>query len=154
MAKYVSRREFLRVSALTAAGLAAAGCVVQQAPAPAQAPAEQAPQEEAPTAEAPPAEEVTMEVVHGLRNIETDDELFVKVSLPGDRPELDSAAMIFAGAEWHEREILDLFGVVFRAHPDPRRILMPDDYEGHPLRKEFPMSTPWGYRPAPETEEG
>ena len=95
----------------------------------------------------------TLEVVHGLRNVETDDDIFVKVSLPGDRPELDSAAMIFAGAEWHEREILDLFGVVFRGHPDPRRILMPDEYEGHPLRKDFPMDTPWGYRPAPTAEE-
>ena len=95
----------------------------------------------------------TVEVVHGLRNVESGDDFFVKVSLPGERPELDSAAMIFAGAEWHEREIFDLFGVVFRAHPDPRRILMPDEYEGHPLRKDFAMDTPWGYRPATKTEE-
>lgn len=95
----------------------------------------------------------TLEVIHGLRNIDSGDEMFVKVSLPADRPEVDSVAMIFAGAEWHEREILDLFGVTFRAHPDPRRILMPDEYEGHPLRKEFPMGTPWGYRPASKAEE-
>ena len=90
----------------------------------------------------------TIEVIHGVRNLETGDDFFVKVVLPPDRAELDSAAMIYAGAEWQEREILDLFGVTFRNHPDPRRILLPDEYEGHPLRKEFPMNTPWGYRPA------
>ena len=93
------------------------------------------------------------EVVHGLRNIDSGDELFVKVVVPRDRPELDSVAFVFAGAEWHEREILDLFGVVFRSHPDPRRILMPDDYEGHPLRKDFAIDTPWGYRPPASTEK-
>jgi NADH-quinone oxidoreductase subunit C len=95
----------------------------------------------------------TLELVHGLRNLDSGDTLFVKVELPADRPELDSVALVFAGAEWHEREVLDLFGVTFRAHPDPRRILMPDEYEGHPLRKEFPMDTPWGYRPAAKAEE-
>lgn len=95
----------------------------------------------------------SIEIVHGLRNLETCDDFFVKVKLPKESPELDSVAFLFAGAEWHEREILDLLGVKFRSHPDPRRILMPDDYEGHPLRKEFPMDTPWGYRPAtPESE--
>ncbi len=94
-----------------------------------------------------------IEIVHGVRNLETNDDFFVKVKLPKENPELDSAAFIFAGAEWHEREILDLLGVRFRSHPDPRRILMPDEYEGHPLLKEFPMDTPWGYRPAaPESE--
>jgi NADH-quinone oxidoreductase subunit C len=95
----------------------------------------------------------TIELIHGLRNLDSGDPFFVKVVLPSDQPEVDSVALVFAGAEWHEREILDLFGVTFRAHPDPRRILMPDEYEGHPLRKEFPMETPWGYRPAGKVEE-
>ena len=94
-----------------------------------------------------------VEVVHGVRNLETGDDFFVKVRLPKEEPELDSLAFLFAGAEWHEREIYDLFGVRFRAHPDPRRILMPDEYEGHPLRKDFPLDAPWGYRRAPESEE-
>jgi len=93
----------------------------------------------------------TLEVVHGVRNLDSGDEIFVKAAVPADRPELDSMAPVYAGAEWHEREILDLFGVVFRGHPDPRRILMPDDYEGRPLRKSFAMDTPWGYRPAAKT---
>ena len=88
--------------------------------------------------------EETFEIVHGLRNLETNDEFFVKVAIPKDPGRVDSQALVFAGAEWHEREILDLFGVTFRDHPDPRRILLPDDYEGHPLRKDFAMDTPWG----------
>jgi len=97
--------------------------------------------------------EESFEVVHGVRNLDSGDDLFVRVQLPKQAPEVDSAAFVYAGAEWHEREMLDLLGIQFRAHPDPRRILMPDDYEGHPLRKDFPMDTPWGYRPA-TAEEG
>ena len=96
------------------------------------------------------------EVTHAVRNLESNDTLFVKVSVPKDAPEVDSIAFVYAGAEWQEREIWDLIGVTFRAHPDLRRILMPDEYPGHPLRKSFPMDTPWGYRPptapAPEIE--
>ena len=92
--------------------------------------------------------ESAFEVIHAVRNLDTNDTLFVKVRVPKDAPEVDSIAFVYAGAEWQEREIWDLFGVTFRAHPDPRRILMPDDYPGHPLRKSFAMDTPWGYRPA------
>jgi NADH-quinone oxidoreductase subunit C len=95
----------------------------------------------------------TIELIHGVRNLETDDDVWIKVKLPKDAPDVNSVALLYAGAEWHEREVLDLFGVRFRSHPDPRRILMPDEYEGHPLRKDFPIDTPWGYRPAPPSEE-
>jgi NADH-quinone oxidoreductase subunit C len=91
--------------------------------------------------------ETSFEIVHAVRNLETRDTLFVKAAVPKDAPAIDSAAFVYAGAEWHEREIFDLFGVGFTAHPDLRRILMPDEYEGHPLRKAFAMDTPWGYRP-------
>jgi NADH:ubiquinone oxidoreductase subunit C len=94
----------------------------------------------------------TVEILHGVRNLDSGDEIFVRVRLPRQDPEIESLAFQFAGAEWHEREVLDLFGVTFRSHPDPRRILMPDEYEGHPLRKDFPMDKPWGYRP-PTAEE-
>jgi NADH-quinone oxidoreductase subunit C len=90
------------------------------------------------------------EVLHALRNLESGDTMFVKVAVPKDAPEVDSIAFVYAGAEWQEREIYDLLGVTFRAHPDLRRILMPDEYTGHPLRKSFAMDTPWGYRPAAE----
>jgi len=90
------------------------------------------------------------EIVHAVRRLEANDTIFVRATVPKEAPEIDSAAFVYAGAEWHEREIFDLFGVRFRAHPDLRRILMPDEYEGHPLRKSFAMETPWGYRPKVE----
>jgi NADH-quinone oxidoreductase subunit C len=92
--------------------------------------------------------ESSFEVVHAVRNLDANDTLFVKVAVPKDAPEVDSIAFVYAGAEWQEREIWDLLGVSFKSHPDLRRILMPDDYPGHPLRKSFAMDTPWGYRPA------
>jgi len=94
-----------------------------------------------------------IEIAHGVRNVATGDTLFVKVRVAKDALEAPSQALTYAGAEWHEREIFDLFGVSFAGHPDLRRILLPDEYEGHPLRKEFAMGTPWGYRP-PTRGEG
>jgi len=90
------------------------------------------------------------EVVHGVRHVERNRTVFVKTSAPKEDPRVPSAVSLFAGANWFEREMLDLFGVVFEGHPDPRRLMMPDDYPGHPLRKDFPMAAPWGYRPATE----
>ena len=96
--------------------------------------------------------ETTFEVVHAVRSLDTGDTLFVRVAVPKDAAWVDSIAFVYAGAEWQERELWDLFGISFRAHPDLRRILMPDEYEGHPLRKSFAMNTPWGYRPATTDE--
>lgn len=68
-------------------------------------------------------------------------ELAIKVPVPRDAPHVPSVADIWPAANWHEREAADLLGFVFDGHPDPRRILCPDDWEGHPLRKdyEFPL---------------
>jgi NADH-quinone oxidoreductase subunit C len=92
------------------------------------------------------------EVVHGVRDVAANRTVFVKTSTGKDDPAVPSAVPLFPGANWFEREMLDLFGVVFTGHPDPRRLMMPDDYPGHPLRKDFPMATPWGYRPSTESE--
>jgi NADH-quinone oxidoreductase subunit C len=87
------------------------------------------------------------EVVHGVRDHDGARTVFVKTSVPKDAPAVPSATAVYAGADWYEREILDLFGIAFPGHPNPTRILMPDEYEGHPLRKDFPIDAPWGYRP-------
>lgn len=61
----------------------------------------------------------------------------IKCSISEDRPEIDSATSIWTGADWLEREVYDMFGIVFKGHPDLRRILMPEDYDQYPLRKDF-----------------
>jgi len=68
--------------------------------------------------------------------------LRVKVPLDADDPVIDSVTGIWETADWHERECFDLFGIRFRNHPDLRRILLPETFEGHPLRKDFPLGGP------------
>ncbi|MBN2024316.1 MAG: NADH-quinone oxidoreductase subunit C [Pirellulales bacterium] len=60
-----------------------------------------------------------------------------KDDVPGELPELASVSGVWRTADWHEREVYDLVGVRFLGHPDPRRILCPDDWQGHPLRKDY-----------------
>lgn len=61
----------------------------------------------------------------------------LKAEVDGDNPKIDSVTHIWSGADWLEREVYDMFGIVFTGHPDMRRILMPEDYEPFPLRKDF-----------------
>ncbi len=79
--------------------------------------------------------------VYHLRSVARNGELLqVKSPLPGgDEPVAPSVTSIWPGANWHEREAYDLFGVRYEGHPDLRRILMPDDWPGHPLRKDMPL---------------
>ncbi len=79
------------------------------------------------------------EVVYLLGQAGGSDRLTVKVRVDGDPPRLPSAVEVYPGAAWPEREVYDMFGVVFDGHPDLRRILMPDDWEGHPLRRDVPL---------------
>ena len=65
--------------------------------------------------------------------------LRVKVLVDGEDPRIESVVPIFPGAGWLEREVFDLFGIVFEHHPDLRRILTPDEWTGHPLRKDYPV---------------
>jgi NADH-quinone oxidoreductase subunit C len=65
--------------------------------------------------------------------------LRVKVGVPGDDPRVPTLSGVWPVANWLEREVWDLFGIVFDGHPDLRRLLMPEDWEGHPLRKDYPV---------------
>lgn len=63
----------------------------------------------------------------------------LRVAVNGDQPKVPTAAFVYDVANWRERELLDMFGIEFPGHPDPRRILTPEGMEGHPLRKDFPL---------------
>jgi NADH-quinone oxidoreductase subunit C len=83
------------------------------------------------------------EVVCHLLSLETSGRLRLKVRVPGENPKVDSLVSVWPSANAFEREVFDLFGIRFEGHPDLRRILLPEDWEGHPLRKDYPTE---GYR--------
>lgn len=78
------------------------------------------------------------EVIYNLYSLKYFSRIFVKVGV-NDGEEVDSVVDVYPGAEYPEREVWDLFGVKFRNHPQLERFLLPDDWVGHPLRKEFPL---------------
>jgi NADH-quinone oxidoreductase subunit C len=83
--------------------------------------------------------EPRFEVVYLLVSIERRARLRMKVRLGGDQARLATVTGLWPAANWLEREVWDLFGIEFDGHPDPRRLLMPDDWNGHPLRKDYPV---------------
>ena len=87
--------------------------------------------------------EPRFEVVYQLFSTANKRYLRLKVRLRGEDANVDSLTPLWPGANFFEREVFDLFGVRFDEHPDLRRIMMPDDWEGHPLRKDYPVE---GYR--------
>ena len=83
--------------------------------------------------------EPRFEVNYSLVAVDVPARVRVKVRVAGDRPRVPSAAGIWPSAGFLEREVWDLFGVEFEGHPDMRRLLTPEDWEGHPLRKDYPV---------------
>lgn len=89
------------------------------------------------------------EVTYNLRNPETKERIFLKVRCDERDPHIPTVANIWSGANWNEREVYDMFGVIFDGHPDLRRMYMPDEYEYYPLRKDFPLTGVPGSIPLP-----
>ena len=87
--------------------------------------------------------EPRFDVIYHLFSTVTKKRVRLKVRLSGDDPAVDSLTSMWPGANFFEREVFDLFGVRFNQHPNLKRILMPDNWEGHPLRKDYPVE---GYR--------
>ncbi len=79
----------------------------------------------------------TMEVIYNLYSIPFNHHLMIKTEIPRENPEIGSVTSIWRTADWHEREAYDLLGIRFLNHPDLRRILMPADWEGYPLKKDY-----------------
>jgi NADH-quinone oxidoreductase subunit C len=84
-------------------------------------------------------EEPRLGVQYELLNMYEYDRLTVRLRVPIDAPDVESVTPDWPTADFQEREVFDMFGVVFHGHPDLRRILMPEDYEGHPQRRDFPI---------------
>ena len=87
--------------------------------------------------------EPRFEVNYHLLSLDRNERLRLKVRLPGNEPTIHSVTEIWPTANWHERENYDLMGIRFEGHPELSRILMPDDWEGYPQRKDYPVE---GYR--------
>ncbi|MBI3997891.1 MAG: NADH-quinone oxidoreductase subunit C [Armatimonadetes bacterium] len=84
----------------------------------------------------------TFEVVYHLYSMTERHQMLLKVRVPRQSPRTPSVTGIWGGTNWHERETYDLFGIVFEGHPDLRRIMMTEDWHGHPLRKDYVYEEP------------
>jgi len=80
------------------------------------------------------------EVVYHLHSVERNERVRIKCRLAGAEPVIESVTGVWRSANWYEREVFDLFGIRFVNHPDLRRIMLPDDWEGYPLRKDYPVT--------------
>jgi NADH-quinone oxidoreductase subunit C len=83
-------------------------------------------------------QEPRFELVYHFYSVARNRRVRIKARVPESAPEIESLAELYPSANWMEREVWDLYGVRFRGHPDLRRILLYDEFEGHPLRKDYP----------------
>ena len=95
--------------------------------------------------------EPRFEMNYQLVSIPHQRRVTLRVRIPGSDPAVDSLFPVWPGANWLEREVFDLFGIRFNGHPDLRRILLPEDFEGHPLRRDYPVH---GHRDIPSSSFG
>lgn len=86
-----------------------------------------------------PSETPRFHLIYQLTSLVKNLSVQVRVAVNGSSPKVPTVTGVYASANWREREIFDMFGIEFEGHPDPRRILMPEDHVGHPLRKDFPL---------------
>ncbi|MGA7192984.1 MAG: NADH-quinone oxidoreductase subunit C [Anaerolineales bacterium] len=86
-----------------------------------------------------PEESPRFHVIYQLTSLTQNLSIQLRVPVNGNQLKVPTATRVFEVANWRERELLDMFGIEFEGHPDPRRILMPEDWEGHPLRKDYPL---------------
>jgi len=103
----------------------------------------------------PMRQEAPLEIVYNLYSISRNERVRLKVSI-AEGASIDSVTGVWPTANWMEREVYDLFGVSFRNHPDLRRLLLPPDWEGHPLRKDYPLEfieNEWTRKHLPEMTE-
>jgi len=84
--------------------------------------------------------EPRFEVVYHLQSVVNKTRLRLKARVPGANPQISSACGVYRSADWYERETFDLFGIVFLNHPNLTRIMMPEGWDGHPLRKDYPVT--------------
>jgi len=84
-----------------------------------------------------PEAESDLVVIYHLHSTELDHYITLKTFTSRETPKVDSVATLYRTADWHEREAYDLFGIIFEGHPDLKRILMEEDWEGYPLRKDY-----------------
>jgi NADH-quinone oxidoreductase subunit C len=85
------------------------------------------------------AGEPRFEIVYNIYSMSTFKRFRIKAQVSEDDESIDTVESVWPNANWSEREIFDMFGITFNGHSDPRRILMPDDWIGHPLRKDYPI---------------
>ena len=83
-------------------------------------------------------EEPRFEIVYHFYSVARNQRLRIKARVPEEPAEIDSLVDVYASANWMEREVWDLYGIRFKGHPDLRRILLYEEFEGHPLRKDYP----------------
>jgi len=86
-----------------------------------------------------PQQKPRFHVVYQLTSLARNLSVQLRVAVNGDQLKVPTATRVYDVANWRERELLDMFGIEFEGHPDPRRILMPVEHEGHPLRKDYPL---------------